>query len=233
VGVDTAITGIIVKNGNPFNPTIEAGICISWNPLPTIADRRIPRTSNNDSTRIAIRNLKPYQAYYIRPYVITGSGAVYGPQRTFATDSARLRTNMYGGVLLYVFKPGDLGYVENEFHGIVYHDFYRMMKWSNGSLDTLVGGLDSVMGSGASNTAKIVAALGSGDYAAKAVADLVIGPYDDWYLPPIDELALIRRRICSSTEVSKTEYLSYISTQQPRAKRLKSQTQSVYAFRRF
>ena len=44
------------------------------------------------------------------------------------------------------------------------------------------------MGTGMTNTSKIVEAVGNGSYAANSCFSLNEGGYDDWYLPSIDEL---------------------------------------------
>ncbi len=54
-----------------------------------------------------------------------------------------------------------------------------------------VGGTSEALGTGAANTAAIVSELGSGTYAAKLCADLVLKGYDDWFLPSKDELNLM------------------------------------------
>ena len=54
---------------------------------------------------------------------------------------------------------------------------------------------DTAIGTGQTNTNKIIARLGSGSYAARLCADLVIEQYSDWYLPSIDELSLMYKNI--------------------------------------
>ena len=85
-----------------------------------------------------------------------------------------------GGIVFYVkgsysdgwryleAAPSDQGYAE----------------W--GGYRTTVGGTGKAIGSGKSNTEKIVTALGSGNYAARLCYDL--GGYDDWFLPSQGEL---------------------------------------------
>jgi predicted nucleic acid binding AN1-type Zn finger protein len=63
-------------------------------------------------------------------------------------------------------------------------------QWWNGS-GTWSGAIGGAVGTGAANTAAIVATLGEGSYAAKLCADLVFGGYDDWFLPSMDELNLM------------------------------------------
>ncbi len=67
-----------------------------------------------------------------------------------------------------------------------------------GGYDTELGVTATAIGTGAANTAAIVAALGGAepyegktDYAAKVCADLVHGGYSDWFLPSKDELNLM------------------------------------------
>lgn len=77
------------------------------------------------------------------------------------------------------------------------------------------------VGSGASNTAAIVSALGQGDYAASICDRMTAGGYDDWYLPSKDELQLMYQQklegklkgitgdfYWSSTEVSENTAVS-------------------------
>lgn len=51
-----------------------------------------------------------------------------------------------------------------------------------------VSGTGPEIGAGKSNTDQIVAAYGVGTYAASICHSLVIGEFDDWFLPSIDEL---------------------------------------------
>jgi uncharacterized repeat protein (TIGR02543 family) len=94
-----------------------------------------------------------------------------------------------------------------------YSDGWRYMEaapygWFNGGADpeiqwgpigTLVGGTSSGIGTGASNTDKIVTELGAGTYAAKVCADYSVTVngvvYDDWFLPSKDELNLMYQNL--------------------------------------
>lgn len=64
-----------------------------------------------------------------------------------------------------------------------------------GGWGTSVGGTGTAIGTGKSNTEKILAKYGNAepftkktDYAAKLCSDLVYGGFDDWFLPSKDEL---------------------------------------------
>jgi hypothetical protein len=52
----------------------------------------------------------------------------------------------------------------------------------------VTGAKGSAIGTGQANTTAIVKAQGAGSYAAKLCDDLVLGGYNDWYLPSTDEL---------------------------------------------
>ena len=68
--------------------------------------------------------------------------------------------------------------------------FQTLFAWWNGFY-TITGAI-TLLGSGQSNTAKIVASQGNtGTYAAKLCNDLILNGYDDWYLPSYSELSYL------------------------------------------
>ncbi len=93
-----------------------------------------------------------------------------------------------GGIIAYIFQPGDPGYVANETHGIIAAPGNQSsgLKWS-GSY-TITGASGTALGTGQANTTAIVNNQGDGNYAAKLCDDLDLGGYSDWYLPSKDEL---------------------------------------------
>ena len=84
----------------------------------------------------------------------------------------------------------------------IYSDGWRYLEiapvdteWDNkvwGGYGTDVVGIRTAIGTGKSNTDKIVTTLRSGDYAAYLCANLVVitdgEKYDDWFMPSLDEL---------------------------------------------
>ena len=64
------------------------------------------------------------------------------------------------------------------------------MKWYNVS-DSTTGATSESVGSGATNTATIIASQGAGTYAASMASNYNGGGFDDWFLPSKDELNLM------------------------------------------
>jgi len=100
----------------------------------------------------------------------------------------RLAVGAYyqGGIVAYVDDSGKHGFI------VAPYDQSSGIMWSNGSNIT-IGGTGTAIGTGQSNTAKIIQTQGNGSYAAKLCADLVIDGYDDWFLPSRDELNELHR----------------------------------------
>jgi len=94
-----------------------------------------------------------------------------------------------GGIVAYIFVEGDNGYVAGEQHGLISatEDQSTGIQWYNGSfMET--GATGTAIGTGQVNTTTIVNVQGAGSYAANLCNDLIVGNYNDWFLPSKDEL---------------------------------------------
>jgi len=88
-----------------------------------------------------------------------------------------------GGIIAYVDDTGK--------HGLIAapSDQSAGIQWYNGSYFLVTTGTE--IGTGKNNTDRIVQMQGDGAYAAKLCHDLVIGSYNDWFLPSKDELNML------------------------------------------
>lgn len=96
-----------------------------------------------------------------------------------------------GGIIVYIFKPSDYGYVEDEIHGIIAStkDLPETYSWSNSYKQT--GADNERVGYATSNTRLITAVMGKGSYAAFECVDYNYNDFSDWLLPTIDELKIL------------------------------------------
>lgn len=97
-----------------------------------------------------------------------------------------------GGIVAYIFLPGDIGYVAGQTHGliaaIVDQTTSAGVKWFPSTFYDLTR---TFLGQGLANTISIIAASGGSSltsYAAGLASSYNGGGYTDWYLPSKDEL---------------------------------------------
>ncbi len=95
----------------------------------------------------------------------------------------------HGGIVFYIFQPGDAGYVEGEKHGFVCaeNDQSSEAYWD---CSFTILGTSTDINTGAANTNTIVN-NGSMVHAPLICYNLDLNGYTDWYLPSKDELNLI------------------------------------------
>ena len=93
--------------------------------------------------------------------------------------------NYQGGIIVYVDGTGRHGFIAAT------SDQSSKIQWINGTSyagPISTGELGTSIGTGKSNTEKIVQAQGNGTYAARLCYNLTFGGYNDWYLPSKDEI---------------------------------------------
>jgi hypothetical protein len=187
----TSTTAVIdVAIGSDGGQTITArGVCWSTGIAPTISDSKTFDGTGAGNFTSNIAGLSPSTTYYFRAYATNIIGTGYSSAYSFTTSALTYGDNFQGGLVAYIFQPSDPGYVAGQTHGLIAAptDQSNGVAWYNGAYTT-TGATSVGIGSGNANTNTIVNNQGTGNYAAKLCSDLVLGGYDDWYLPSKGEL---------------------------------------------
>lgn len=176
--------GTIISDGGC--EIIERGICWSIKQNPTVNDSITSSGSGTGSFSASLTGLYPNMTYYVRAYATNSQTTSYGPEISFTTQAGDLGLSIgqfyAGGYIFYLDETGDHGLVcTTEDQGYA--------KW--GCSDISIPGTLSGIGTGASNTAIILANCPEEGIAARLCDELEINGYTDWFLPSIDEMILI------------------------------------------
>lgn len=187
-----------------FDPVTARGVCWNTSSNPTTSNNKTINGSGLGSFESQITGLEFGKTYYLRAYATNSQGTVYGEEYSFETE---LSVGEYyqGGYIAYLDETGEHGFV------IADEVVSSSVAWTKEGVYVMTAASGKDVGTGKSNTEKIVAVLGDGVYAAKLCYDLVVNGYDDWFLPSIGELEIImENRFLSESSMywSSTEYMN-------------------------
>jgi len=147
----SAISGGNITSDGGSSVTTR-GVVWSTVSSPTISSY-LGITTNGSGTGAftsTITGLSPSTIYYVRSYATNSKGTSYGNEISFTTsDLSELQIgDLYGGgIVAYIYRFGDVGYVEGETHGLIAQlsDLNRY-TWSdayNYALMSNVGGFNN------------------------------------------------------------------------------------------
>jgi hypothetical protein len=122
----------------------------------------------------------------------------------------RIGDSYGGGTVIYLFQSGDLGYIADQYHGIIVaNEDAGYSPWGcNGITTNAVG---SNVGTASQNTSNIISS-NCGSTAAQFCVDYRGGGYSDWSLPSINELNIVfSNRLYLPSSLS--QYLYWSSTE--------------------
>jgi uncharacterized protein (TIGR02145 family) len=133
-----------------------------------------------------LTGLMPSTTYFVRAYATNSNGTAYGNEVSFTTAPLSIGSSYAGGIIFDLDSSGQ--------HGLVCAPSDQgNYPW--GCIGTGIPNTSTAVGTGATNTAYIVAGCAQRPIAASVCADLVLNGYSDWYLPSIGEMQLMYSRL--------------------------------------
>lgn len=158
------------------------GVCWSTSHTPVLgAGNFTSNGTGNASFVSSITGLVAGTTYYVRSYATNSVGTAYGPEQTFSTCSAaayNIGDMVGGGVVFYVDCNGG---------GLIAATSDQSASVTWGCSGTLI----SAVGTGAANTAAILAGCATRPIAASVASSYNGGGFNDWYLPSASEFLLL------------------------------------------
>lgn len=175
----TKLNATVIANYLPTTVTFEYGISINYGQIITADQSPV---SGNASVLVSanLTSLISGANYHFRVKAVNSLGTSLGNDMSFISNLT-IGQSFGGGLIFYLDNTGQ--------HGLIAAptDQSTGIRWHNGTnIPINTTGLS--IGSGQTNTARIITVQGSGNYAAKMCSDLILNNYDDWFLPSKDEL---------------------------------------------
>ena len=124
-----------------------------------------------------------------------------------STAAFTIGQTYHGGIIFYIDNSGQHGLIvsKNDLSTTLGN---TQFPWKIGAY-VITGATGTAIGTGASNTAAIVAAMGSkGNYAALLCSKYKAGIYVDWYLPSKEELNQLYLHSAAVGNLTATNYWS-------------------------
>jgi len=182
VGATLKVT--LKENDLPTTVTFEYGTSLSYGDAVLGVHDPIFKTETNVKANIA--SLTKGTTYHFRAKAVNSVGTTYGNDMVFTTKLG-VGEAYGGGFIIYLDDSDEHGLIAAEI------DQSEGIIWDNGTNCIKTNVTAIKVGSGQTNTTRIVSILGLGDYPAKICDDLVLNGFSDWFLPSLQEFDYIWR----------------------------------------
>jgi uncharacterized protein (TIGR02145 family) len=176
--------GDVTQDGGA--PVTARGVAYGTSSSPSTSGTITSDGTGTGGFTSTLTGLMPSTTYYVRAYATNSVGTAYGNEVSFTTTPLSIGMSYAGGIIFYLDSTGS--------HGLVCAPSDQgSFEW--GCIGTNIPNTSTAVGTGATNTASIVAGCSQRPIAASVCADLVLNGYSDWYLPSRDELQLMINRL--------------------------------------
>ncbi len=119
------ISGAVTFNGG--KSVLAKGLCYSKSPYPNISNFITVTDTGVGSMSYTLNNLDSNSRYFVRAFAQNQNGIAYGSQQEFTTKrTIAVGDTFGGGIVAYILKAGDIGYVQGEQHGIIVSEIHPL-----------------------------------------------------------------------------------------------------------
>ena len=175
----------IIKTSNlPATVTFEYGTSLNYGNNAT----GVPDPVFKTNVMANITSLTKGTIYHFRVKAVNLVGTTYSDDMEF-TPELGVGEAYGGGFIIYLDDSREHGLIAAEI------DQSAGIIWDNGSNCKKTNITATTIGSGQSNTTRLVSILGLGDYPAKICDELVLNGFSDWFLPSLQEFDHLQKSL--------------------------------------
>ena len=167
------------------------GVVYSESPSPTLDNADVVISNHEDGQIIALLLLSPETTYFARTFATNDEGTGYGKEISFTTKEGgpAIGSKMGGGVVAYVYKPHEKGYVAGEFHGII------AAEQDTGKARFGCSGIQIItskeIGAGITNMEVLTSSCNQDGTIGSLFLNFSLKGFSDWHIPSVDELEIL------------------------------------------